>query len=406
MTLRRRSLLLSPLAWAACATTPPPRPSRPDGWAAAEGGIRIGPDARTFDVSTRAELDAALAAGDAPKRLLVRARIDLSGGQGEAQFRDPAFDLDAYCAAYAPQVWGRRKPEGPLESARRRSAARQAAAVTLRIPPRTLLVGAASDAGFANGMLLLDGAEHVVIRNLRFEGVRDHFPQWDPLDGERGAWNSDYDLIALRRARHVWIDHCSLTSAGAPMPERLGRLFQQNDGLLDITRESDLVTVSWCRFEDHDKTMLIGSSDSQTADAGRLRVSLHHNLWQRCTERTPRVRFGQVHLANNVFVAPDAKRFAYSIGVGVEARIVSAHNAWETDPAIATQRLVRTLGGSEFHDTGSLHNGVPAAWFERARPAPAFVPPPIEGLRPAREIAAAVRAGAGPSAAFIGDNFN
>ena len=47
-------------------------------------------------------------------------------------------------------------------------------------------------------------------------------------------------------------------------------LFQS---LLDITNQSDLVTVSWCRFQAHDKTMLIGSSDSKTADDGRLRVT-------------------------------------------------------------------------------------------------------------------------------------
>ena len=62
------------------------------------------------------------------------------------------------------------------------------------------------------------------------------------------------------------------------------------------------MTVSWCRFSRHDKTMLIGGSDRHVDDEGHLRVTLHHNLWEDCAERTPRVRFGRVHVANNLFV--------------------------------------------------------------------------------------------------------
>lgn len=52
---------------------------------------------------------------------------------------------------------------------------------------------------------------------------------------------------------------------------------------LSITRGSDLVTVSWNRFSDHDKTMLIGSTNNPgtpglpTADFGKLRTTIHHN---------------------------------------------------------------------------------------------------------------------------------
>lgn len=393
--MKRRSLLLSPLALAACAT-PAVAPAAVQGWAAAEGGTRGGADAKPehhLDIRTRAELDAALALRDTPKLLRIHGRIDLAAGQGEAAFRDPAFDLEAYTTAYAPAAWGRRAPAGALEDARKRSAARQAAAVTLRLPPRTTLIGATPDAGFAGGMLLLDGVHDIVIRHLRFHPVLDHFPGWDPEDGAHGAWNSDYDTVSLRRSHHVWVDHCSFGAAGIDKPLLLGRPFERTDGLLDITRMSDLITVSWCHFVHHDKTMLIGSSDNQTEDAGRLRVTLHHNLWERCNERTPRVRFGQVHVANNLFVAPDASRYGYSIGLGLRAQIISEANVWDTDPAIGSARLVRPLKGTQFADRGSLHNGQPAAWpaFE----APTFTPPPVAGLLPAREVAAAVRAGAG-----------
>lgn len=400
MTISRRTALASPLLLAGCATAS--APSGPQGFAALEGGTRGGAGAlpeHRLDIRSRAELDAALKLGDTPKLLRIHGRIDLAAGSTEASFRDPAFDPAAYNAAYAPATWGRRAPTGPLEEARQRSAARQAAAITLRLPPRTTLVGATRDAGFAAGMLLLDGTHDIVIRGLHFAPVLDHFPGWDPLDGPQGAWNSDYDTVSLRRSHHVWVDHCSFDSAGIDKPLVLGRPFERTDGLLDITRMSDLVTVSWCHFAHHDKTMLIGSSDNQPEDEGRLRVSLHHNRWQRCSERTPRVRFGQVHVANNLFEAPDAARYGYSIGLGHRARIVSEANVWETDVAIPTARLVRPLRGTQLADRGSLHNGAPipaGAW--PAFDPPGFEPPPVAGLLPARELAAAVRAGAGAEA--------
>lgn len=398
MSLTRRAALASPLLLAGCATAPAPQ-AGVQGWAAIEGGTSGGADAKAehrLDIRTRAELDAALQLGATPKLLRIHGRIDLAGGSTEASFRDPAFAQAAYNAAYAPSTWGRRAPEGPLEAARKRSASRQAAAITVRLPPRTTLIGATRDAGFANGMLLMDGTHDIVIRGLHFAPVLDHFPAWDPLDGPQGNWNSDYDTVSLRRSHHVWVDHCSFDSAGIAKPAVLGRPFERTDGLLDITRQSDYVTVSWCRFAHHDKTMLIGSSDNQPEDEGRLRVTLHHNLWQRCNERTPRVRFGQVHVANNLFLAPDAGHYGYSIGLGHRARIVSDANVWETDTAIASSRLVRPLRGTQFTDRGSLHNGAPISW--PAFDAPAFEPPPVANLLPARDVAAAVRAGAGAEA--------
>ncbi|MEZ7126631.1 hypothetical protein ACBR40_14995 [Nonomuraea sp. AD125B] len=61
-----------------------------------------------------------------------------------------------------------------------------------------------------------------------------------------------------------------------------------HDGLLDVVRGSDLVTVSWSVFSEH--------------DAGQLRVTLHHNLLSGLNQRAPRVRHGKVHVYNNAYV--------------------------------------------------------------------------------------------------------
>ncbi|GAA4946675.1 pectate lyase family protein [Actinoplanes utahensis] len=112
---------------------------------------------------------------------------------------------------------------------------------------------------------------NVIIRNLRFSGASD-------------------DLINVQMfSHHIWIDHNDFSDG--------------DDGAVDIKRGSDLVTVSWNRFHDHDKTLLLGHDDDNGAqDAGRLRVTYHHNYFDGSDQRHPRVRFAPVvHVYNNYF---------------------------------------------------------------------------------------------------------
>ncbi|MDM4767289.1 pectinesterase family protein [Pelomonas sp. SE-A7] len=387
-----------------------------DGWAAAGLGTSGGSAAmaeHVFEVSNRAELTAALALGGKPKIIKLKARIDLSSDDqgrplGYEDFRDPAFDFEAYLRDYDPKTWGKKPLEGPQEEARKRSSKRQAERVMLRIPSNTTLIGIAPGAGFFNGGLMLDGVENIIVRHLHLADAYDQFPAWDPKDNANGEWNSDYDTITLRRATRVWIDHCTFDDGARPdQAERIafGRPMQHHDGLLDITQQSDLVTVSWNVFRQHDKTNLVGSSDSQKLDEGKLRVSFHHNLWEQVMERTPRVRFGQVHVYNNLFVGRDdvAYRYGYSLGVGQDSRLYSQNNVWELPASIPASQIVRVLKGQRFHDSGSLLNGQPvdllgavnAGRSEAISGDVGWQPRLHGGIDPADQVAARVRAGAG-----------
>lgn len=416
MTLQRRQLLAlaSMASLAGCASAPPAAPEKAVGWAgvgATTGGAGAKPE-HVLDVHDRAGLDRALALGDTPKVIRLHKLIDLCPGGVEA-FRDPAFSFDAFDRAYDPATWGRDDPTGPLEDARKRSARRQAAVSTVRLPSNTTLAGAAPGAGFEHGMVLLEKVSNIVIRDLRFSDAYDLFPAWEPRDNGHGEWNSEYDGVSLRTAERVWVDHCHFDDGKRPdklEPIRLGQRVQHHDGLLDITNGSDLVTVSWCRFQSHDKTMLIGSSDSKTSDDGKLRVTLHHNHFHACKERTPRVRFGRVHVANNLFSADRAEEFAYSLGVGIQSRLVSDGNVWRLPEGIGADRLIRRLKGSAFLDRGNRLNGQPvnmlAAW-QAAHPGESLSAD--VGWRPedsydtaalqaqaSEHLAEQIRAGAGP----------
>ncbi|MFG2640110.1 hypothetical protein ACGFYP_03895 [Streptomyces sp. NPDC048370] len=81
---------------------------------------------------------------------------------------------------------------------------------------------------------------------------------------------------------------------------------------------------------------MIGNSDSAgAADRDKVRVTLHHNLFENVIERAPRVRFGKVHAYDNHLVVP-ASGYAYSLGVGQESRLVAEKNAFTCRRASAS----------------------------------------------------------------------
>ncbi len=303
-----------------------------DGWAAIEGGTRGGALAKldhVFTVRDRAQLLAALDS-QAPARIVrIAATIDMSEGRAFATTED------------------------------------QAQRGIVRIPSHTTVIGVAPGAGFINGSLSVANAEQVVIRNLAIRNPCDVGPRWDPKDGPKGNWNSSFDGITVSNSRHVWIDHNSFTDAPDTddrQPVENGKLKQCHDGALDINGASDFVSVSYNRFGQHEKNMLIGSSDRATGDQGHLRITLKANLFEHVAERAPRVRYGQVHLLNNYYVG-DRKHpvyvHGYSVGVAHASHVISSANAFDIQGATACRQIVRDPASSPgvFNDSGSLLNG-------------------------------------------------
>ncbi|MFJ8670072.1 polysaccharide lyase family 1 protein [Streptomyces sp. NPDC093600] len=343
-----------------------------DGWAAADGGTTGGAaadDAHVFTVRDRAGLVRALDGGsDTPKIIRVVGTIDANtDDEGRRldcdDYATGGYDLKTYLSAYDPRTWGAAKPSGPQETARQASARRQAERVVLSVGSNTTLVGVGARAVLQGAALKVDQAENVIIRNLELRDAYDCFPVWQPNTGGLGDWKAAYDNIWLRGARHVWIDHVTASDAGHPdadEPTYFGRNHLRHDGLLDITNGSDLVTVSWSRFADHDKAMLIGNGDTAVSDRGKLRVTLHHNEFRSIVKRAPRVRFGQVHLYNNRYVVPpDAHDYRYSLGVSTESALYAENNAFTTPGHVEAADLVKSWNGTALHATGTLFNGFP-----------------------------------------------
>ncbi|MET7450556.1 polysaccharide lyase family 1 protein [Streptomyces sp. NPDC005574] len=344
-----------------------------DGWASSGAGTTGGATAdiaHVFTVSTRAQLVKALGSvsDTAPRIIKVKGTIDANTDDSGRKLTcadysaGTGYSLSAYLKAYDPASYGTSKlPSGTQEKARAAAQSKQAKNIVFKVPANTSVVGVpGTKAGITGGMLQVQNVDNVIVRNLAFSATEDCFPQWDPTDGDDGNWNSDYDSLTLRGATHVWADHNSFTDAAhfdRANPKYYGREYQIHDGALDITKGSDLVTVERNQFTNHDKTMLIGSSD--TDSTGKLRVSIHHNVWKGIVQRAPLARIGQVHIYDNVYDTTTLNGYAplYSINSRARAQVVAEDNYWKVPSGAKLARLLSGDGTGSVAGRGNLVNG-------------------------------------------------
>jgi pectate lyase len=295
----------------------------------------------------------------------------------------PGFSLEKYinCFSEDGSKWLDTDECNKIEALRLEGAPKQAEQIMIRITPNTTIIGTGNDSILEEMSLQVKESENVIIKNLSVVAPNDLFPEWDPTDGIKGSWNSEYDAIVISNSTNVWVDNCYLSDGKKTIdttPFTFGKYIELHDGLLDVVNAADLVTISNNRFENHQKTSLIGNSDSKTTDRGHLRVTIYNNVFVNCDERLPRVRFGKVHVFNNFFYsetfnvgypALTVKNYfhddtvfpQYMIGLGVESDVLSERNSFnyggnnEIKPA--EDIVVYSYGGHIFHDNGSEFNG-------------------------------------------------
>jgi pectate lyase len=150
-----------------------------------------------------------------------------------------------------------------------------------------------------------NGSSNVIIEGLNIT---------NPKGGGEGDGLSIKENIT-----NVFVTHCTF--------------YDCIDGCLDITRESDLITVSWCKFyfteakPQANRVSLIGNSDASTEDEGKLRITLHHNWYgPNCWQRIPSVRYGKVHLYNNYY---DCEGNLYGIWSRIKAECLIENNMFK-----------------------------------------------------------------------------
>lgn len=210
----------------------------------------------------------------------------------------------------------------------------------------TLVNSKHSSKGSETGILQLSSCKNIILRNLIFKSA--------------GAYDIDgNDNLTIAGSTYIWVDHCD---------------FQDGvDGNFDCVNGSDNICVTWCRFryliepwaggsggaDDHRNCDLWGNSDSRSEDNGHLRTTFANCWWDEgCSERMPRVRYGQVHIQNCLYSSSNAH---YCIGYGYKSNIYVENNAFTSAAAKKTpwKNYAMKSGKKDYNITtvGNLNAG-------------------------------------------------
>lgn len=108
---------------------------------------------------------------------------------------------------------------------------------TLVVTSDKTIDGRGAKVEIANG----GGLTAHTVTNVIIHGI--HIHDIGETPGFAGRSGCDGDAITVKSSSKIWIDHC--TFSGGP------------DGLIDITVGSTAVTISNCKFSDHDKVTTI-----------------------------------------------------------------------------------------------------------------------------------------------------
>ena len=218
---------------------------------------------------------------------------------------------------------------------------------------------------------------NVIIQNLSIG---------DSYDGDFDGKTHSTDAITIY-GQNVWIDHCWFYSAA--------------DGLVDIRSgnglDADFITISNCRFSDHNKVSLIGSSDDQVESRGHLKTT-YYNCWfdgtygKGLTQRLPRVRFGDVHVLNSYYEGI----LSYAVAARFESNVVVESTYFRNTK---NPHVVEDEGmGIREPELVAINNIYEGSTGSKETNGDAFVPADFYAYTalPAGEVAAAVMNAAGP----------
>lgn len=152
----------------------------------------------------------------------------------------------------------------------------------------TLMGADGSAANF--GLHIAASSSNIIIRNMVF-GL---LPGGDASDA------ISVEGMSGGVPTKIWIDHNELFSSMATCAGAGDTAF---DGLIDLKKGADKVTVSYNYVHDHHKVSLNGYTDD---DSATRHITFHHNIFDNVGSRTPLQRGGYSHLFNNYLHAISA----------------------------------------------------------------------------------------------------
>lgn len=209
------------------------------------------------------------------------------------------------------------------------------AIIQLNIKSNTILIGKGENTVVKGGTFSINNVSNVAIRNIKILDAYDPFPHHEiTSSGASDGWNSQYDcVVAQGTCSNIWIDHCTFADSMSGSDKNIDYIkngsdvsdhWNPYDGLCDIKGTQNGITVSYCKFEKHDKALLFCSG---TSDNGTKNITLAYNYFAGCKQRLPMVGIANLHEFNNYFDIGDGTYTSdYAIGLRYSAQVVSENN--------------------------------------------------------------------------------
>lgn len=182
---------------------------------------------------------------------------------------------------------------------------------TIKVLANTTIDGRGANVNIIGAELLIK-TPNVIITNLKFTAS--------------GPSDAAPDAVRMSTgANGVWVDHNTFIGGGDGV----------GDGAIDMTDGATNITVSWNKFVNWDKSMLINGEGPDDSAMYKPQVTLHHNFIDSTRQRNPKLRHGMLHAYNNFL------RNWRSYGMGIEdnGQLNSQSNIFE---AGSNNRAIRT----------------------------------------------------------------
>lgn len=343
-------------------------------------------------VSTRSELLSALS-GTTKKIIYVNGMIDMTDGMLPAKASESTTSLDSWIKTkvssmtdttsygsvassvtslatwktwYAGGNTNSADESGVYKTARSSLSNDWGKQIKIVVPSNTTIIGLTDESGFKGGTVQLSSVSNVVLRNLIIQDSFDPFPQIEKNDG----FNSNWDCIQIESCKYIWIDHCTLQDTIArndddfdhkSLSDGKNLKYQVFDGLCDIKRACDFITISYTKFYNHDKTSLIGHSASYTDDLKHQTITLMNNYYLNCNQRLPMVRMATIHILNNLYALDKSvsnRGNSYCIGLREQNSVYAENNCFDT----GTTATSNSQGNYYFVGNIGQSNMGTAAW--------------------------------------------
>lgn len=211
------------------------------------------------------------------------------------------------------------------------------------------------------GGLRIHKVSNVIVHGLFIHDIKATGPA-KIMKSEKNVENRprcDGDAISIFSSSNIWIDHCYLSNAA--------------DGLIDVIRGSNSISITNCYFTRHNKVMLLGGDASHTMDRNMHVTVAYNKFGPGLVQRMPRIRYGNLHLVNNEYSSGWG---VYPVGGSQNPTILSQGNVYNANrgnkevtkriddggPKFGGPRTWNWRSEGDMFQSGAYFGNVPMSW--------------------------------------------